>query len=114
MSLLEYILEDQRPSLTRQNAVRMASGLNEYMRANWTISTPDDCPRQFAAAFNRSDGTAVGVRPIHPLNARPAPAQLAQLQLNTGFLPRVYTSFDLLRRPFWVANQMFGLNDSGE
>ena len=114
VSLLEYILKDQRPSLTRKNAVRMASGLNEYMRASWTISAPDDCPKQFAAMFNRNNGTAVGVRPIHPLNARPAPAQLAQLQSNTGVLPRVYTSFDLLRRPFWVANQLFGLNTAGE
>ena len=114
VSLLEYILEDQRPSLTRQNAIRMASGLNEYMRANWTISAPGDCPRQFASVFKRSYGTAVGVRPIHPLNARPSPAQLTQLQSNTGVLPGVYTSFDLLRRPFWVANQMFGLNDTGE
>ena len=113
VSLLEYILEDRRPSLPRQNAVKMASGLNEYMRASWTISAPGDCPRQFAAVFRDRDGTAVGLRPIHPMTARPTPAQLGQLQSNTEVLPRVFTSFDLLRRPFWVANQMFGLTGSG-
>ena len=33
-------------------------------------------------------------------------AELEKLREETGIFPRVYTSFDLLRRPFWVANDL--------
>ena len=57
--------------------------------------------------FGSGAETSIGIQAIHPISARPLPTLLARLLEATGILPRVYTSFDLLRRPFWVANDLF-------
>ena len=107
VSVLEFLLEGRRPGLSRQHAVSMASGLEEYTRSNWAILDVKECPDQFGAVFKSRNGIPIGVQPIHPLSARPISAVLNKLREATGILPRVYTSFDLLRRPFWVANDLF-------
>ena len=106
-SVLEYLLEGRHPSLSRQHAVGMASGLEEYTRSSWAIVDDNECPEQFGAVFKAGNGVPIGIRPIHPLSTRPISAVLDRLRETTGIFPRIYTSFDLLRRPFWVANDLF-------
>ena len=106
VSVLECLLEDRRPSLGRPRAVRLASGVEEYLRSDWTIVDASRCPEQFGAVFNAGGDVLLGIRPIHPLSARPSPGVLEKLSGETGIVPRIYTSFDLLRRPFWVANDL--------
>ena len=110
ISVLEYLLEGRRPSLARQYAVMLASGVEEYMRSNWAIVDANECPEQFGAVFRADNGVLLGIVPIHPLTARPTTALMEELKDETGILLRVYTSFDLLRRPFWVANDLLGLS----
>ena len=98
-----------RPSLGRQHAVRLATGVEEYLRSEWAIVDPSICPEQFGAVFGAGKDVHIGIRPIHPLSARPMPAELEKLRDETGIFPRVYTSFDLVRRPFWVANDLLRL-----
>ena len=107
VSMLEYLLEGRRPRLSKRRAVGMASGLEEFTRSNWAIVDANESSDQFGAVFRTDEGSRVGIRPIHPLSARPLGAALARLFNETGISPRIYTSFDLLRRPFWVANDMF-------
>ena len=107
VSVLEYLLEDRRPGLDRSQAVRLASGVEEYLRSDWAILDSSKCPEQFGAVFRADKGVHMGIRPIHPFSARPSPAALEKLSGETGIVPRIYTTFDLLRRPFWVANDLF-------
>ena len=99
-------MEGRRPSLGRQQAVRLASRVEEYLRSDWAIVDASECPEQFGAVFRVGKDVHIGIRPIHPLSAHPIPAELEKLREETGIFPRVYTSFDLLRRPFWVANDL--------
>ena len=84
----------------------LAIGVGEYLRANWAIADASECPEQFGAVFRASKDVRIGIQPIHTLSARPMPAELERLGEETGIIPRAYTSFDLLRRPFWVANDL--------
>ncbi len=106
VAVLEYALNDQRPRLSRQRRAGMIAGLGEYMRHRWKVVDASDHPKQFSAVFETGNGARIGILPIHPLSARPATRSLGQLHRTTGIIPRVYTSFDLLRRPFWVANDL--------
>ena len=106
ITVMDFILEDRRPSVSRQDAVRLAAGIEAYVRPSWTLVDASQCPQQYGAAFRRGDAGTIGIRPIHPFSARPTPSELTGLQDATGISPRVYTSFDLMRRPFWVANDL--------
>ena len=106
-AVLEYLLEDRRPGINGQEAVRMASGLAVYTRSNWTLMDSRECPEQFGAVFKSDNSLAIGILPVHPLSARPNSAALNRIGETNGIAPKSYTSFDLLRRPFWVANDLF-------
>ena len=106
ISVIDFLLEDRRPSVTRQEAVRLAKGVEAYVRPSWTLVDASQCPQQFGAVFSKGDAVRVGIRPIHPFSARPMPSELTGLREATGISPRIYTSFDLVRRPFWVANDL--------
>ena len=107
VSVLEYLLNGQRPHLLKRHGASMAEGLNEYVGSRWKLVDPGQSPGQFDTVFDTGQGHRVGIRPVHPLAARPTTAVLTQILRDTGILPRIYTSFDLLRRPFWVANNLF-------
>ena len=106
ISVIEYLLEGRRPSLSRENGVVLATGVGEYLRANWPIADARESPEQFGVVFRAGKDVWVGIRPIHTLSVLPMPAELVRLREETGIFPRVYTGFDLLRRPFWVANDL--------
>lgn len=112
ITVMDFILEDRRPSMSRQDAVRLASGIEAYVLPTWALVDASQCPQQFGAAFRRGDASTIGIRPIHPFSARPTPSELTGLQDATGISPRVYTSFDLMRRPFWVANDLLQFPES--
>lgn len=107
VSVLEYLLEERRPVLDRQHGTVLATRLEEYTPPNWTILETSECPDEFGAVFKTDNAALLGIQPIHPLSARPTPVVLSRLREDTRVLPRAYTSFDLLRRPFWVANDLF-------
>ena len=106
VAVIEYLLDGRRPSLRREQEVVLAIGVGEYLRANWATADASECPEQFGAVFRASKDVRIGIRPIHSLSARPTPAELERLRDETGIFSRAYTSFDLLRRPFWVANDL--------
>ena len=111
VAMLDYLLEGRRPSLYRPQAVHLASRLEAYARSHWTMAGAKRCPEQFAAVFERRDGVCIGIRPIHPIAAGPTLPELIKLKETTGISPRVYSSFDLIRRPFWVINNLLSSID---
>ena len=105
-SVLEFALNDRRPSVDRARARGMAEGVIEYIRSsNWKAA--DDCPEPFIAVFEPRKGERVGILPIHPLQAKPGAGDRRLLRESSGVVPRAYTTFDLSRRPFWVANDLY-------
>ena len=106
VAVLEYLLHGQRPLLPSRHNVGILDGLNEYVRSIWKPLKLDQSLPQFSAVFDAGEGRQVGIQPVHPLSARPGAGALAQLLQATGILPKIFTTFDLLRRPFWVANDL--------
>jgi hypothetical protein len=49
--------------------------------------------------------TRIGVVPVHSLSAMPEAGVLRPLRAG-GIDPRPFHVFDLLKRPFWVMNQL--------
>ena len=107
VAVLDYLLQDQRPDLPKMQRAGLLGGLNEYLRSGWKLMDPSQSPEPFSAVFETGGRERVGINPVHPFSARPDAGTLAQLLQATGILPKFYTSFDLLRRPFWVANSLF-------
>ena len=107
VAVLDYLLRDQQPPLIDGQATGILAGLNEYMRSIWKPMELGQSQHPFSAVFTIERGQRVGIRPVHPLSARPDESALMQLLRTTGILPKIYTTFDLLRRPFWVANDLF-------
>ena len=104
-SVLEYALNDRRPSLPQARAASAADGVSEYVRPMWREAR--ECPDPFIAVFDPPKSERVGILPIHPLSAKPSASERRVLRESTGAIPKVYTDFDLRRRPFWVANDLF-------
>ena len=100
-------MQNQRPDLPERQKAGLLGGLHEYLRSGWRLMDPGQSPDPFSGVFETDSRERVGIHPVHPLSARPDKGTLAQLLQATGILPKVYTSFDLLRRPFWVANNLF-------
>ena len=107
VAVLDYLLQNQRPDLPEGQRTGLLGGLTEYLRSGWRLMDPGQSPESFSAVFETDGRERVGIHPVHPLSARPDKGTLAQLLRDTGILPKIYTSFDLLRRPFWVANNLF-------
>ena len=102
VSVIEYLLDGRRPNLSSENGVELATGAGEYLRSNWAIADAGERPEQLGAVFLASQDVRIGIQPIHTLSARPVPAELERRREKTGIIHR----FDLLRRPFWVANDL--------
>lgn len=110
VAVLEYILQGKRPALSRQYADGATGPLNQYIQADWTVMGKSRLPDEFNTAFEihtRSGVDRLGIQTIHPLQSKPERSILMAILEKTGISPRPYSSFDLLRRPFWVANRIF-------
>ena len=106
MSVIEFVLSGDEPDISRSEATSLSSIVETYLPQDWQRADSEDTSRPFGAVFTRAGGTPLGIWPIHPLMARPTRAQLAEVSARTSVSPRTYTTFDLLRRPFWVANDL--------
>jgi len=106
MSLIDFILSGKEPCISPTEATSLSASVENYLPRGWQRAGSGSTPEPFGAIFERTDSEPVGIWPIHPLSARPSRAKLAEAAAATGVSPRVYTSFDLTRRPFWVANDL--------
>ena len=106
LSVVEFVLSGNKPDVSRSEATSLSSSIETYLPKVWKRRDSGHLPRPFGAVFDRGDSPPIGIWPIHPLSARPTGAQLAEMAAATGIASRAYTSFDLSRRPFWVANEL--------
>ncbi len=108
VSVLEFLLEGRQPVLDTNDQRVMARAVETYLDSGWTTIEDSEHLEHFGAIYQPPDGELIGVQPTHPLTARPALSFLDRLRELTGIAPKIYSSFDLLRRPFWVANDLYG------
>ena len=106
MSVIDFVLSGDEPDISRSEAISLSSSIETYLPQDWQQAGSESIPRPFGAVFERADRAPAGIWPIHPLSARPTRTQLAEMATTTGISPKIYTSFDLLRRPFWAANDL--------
>ena len=106
-SVLEYLLFGELPSLSEEESAASVAALSDYVLPGWTMVDPARLVPPLAAAFSSGEARQVGVWPIHPLASRPSVSQLNFVREQTGMVPSAYTIFDLRRRPFWVAEDLF-------
>ena len=106
MSMIDFILSGKEPCISPTEATSLSTSVEHYLPRDWQRADSGSTPQPFGATFERTDSEPVGIWPIHPLSARPSRTRLAEAAAATGVSPRVYTSFDLTHRPFWVANDL--------
>ena len=105
-ALLDFILTGRRPELSEGDKQAAVRGLDDFLSAMWTPLGPKIVNGvYFPAVYRRPEGDNVAVWPIHPLQARPNHEVIMSLLVD-GTKPCVHTTFDLLRRPFWVVNHL--------
>lgn len=106
VAVLEYLLYDELPRLSDTQTADLLGGLREYIQASWQSMDSSQFPGPFSAVFDTGGARRLGIYPIHPFTAQPSPGAQMQILQATGIVPRFYTTFDLMRRPFWVANHL--------
>ena len=106
VAVLDYLLNGQQPKIDQRDATEAASRILAYLPYTWQVVSATSHTPQFSLVFATGSGDPIGLQVVHPLAARPAEADLKALKQNTGINPRCFTKFDLLRRPFWAANEL--------
>lgn len=106
-ALLEFLLHDTLPAVTNAQADRYAANLVEFARAGWAIKPAQTAAgRYFPCVLQDAAGQQLGLWVIHPLQARPTPAETGAVLAQSGLRCAVHTTFDLDRRPFWALNNL--------
>ncbi len=106
-ALLKYLLHSQRPAQPGGDFNELAVNISEYTRAIWRVSEGETIERlTVPAIFETKSYGRIGVLPIHPLTRRPSKSYLEGIRRKTGISIRAYTTFDIERRPFWVADEL--------
>jgi hypothetical protein len=106
-SLLRFLLHGQHPTLNQEQVEQGAIALAEYAYGNWQVHPGQKIHGQtFTRMLIGADGEKVGLWVIHPLQARPTSDDRLLFLNAYGIRCAVHTTFDLLRRPFWVVNHL--------
>jgi ATP-dependent helicase YprA (DUF1998 family) len=106
-SLLAHLLGGDIPSLSPDERDRSVVSFREFARSRWDVREPQMLNgHYFPCILENSDGDRFGLWPIHPLEARPSNAERQEILSSHGVQCVVYTSFDLVKRPFWVFNDL--------
>ncbi len=105
-TVLDFLLNGVQPSLTRSEIDLAASRLQPYLPDDWTASGQSTIAGQyFPLTVHNASGEHLGILPRHALEAEPDPSLRQQL-LTSGIRVCSYTDFDMMRRPFWVINEI--------
>jgi hypothetical protein len=106
-AVLEFLLHGTMLSITKSQADRSGDHLVEFARAGWTVKPGLTIGQHyFPSVLQDSAGQQVALWVIHPLQARPTPAETGAVLAQSGLRSAVHTTFDLERRPFWVLNHL--------
>ncbi len=103
-SMLEFILNQTEPPPPADNPA-MAERIIDYLSREWKVVDSLNPHPRISLLFETKAGNRIGMMPIHPMEARPNSQQLEAIYRDTGVRMAAHTTFDIERRPFWVADQ---------
>ena len=106
-AVLEFLLHGQDPVIPVAKMPSLAASLRAFTPRWWEMSEPAQDSGPFSMVFRRNGEKPLGLIALHPLSAWPQPEDLKKILETTGIIPKVCTSFDIFRRPFWVADNIF-------
>lgn len=103
---LRFILQGVSPSLSQDQQRRAAILIEPYMSQDWELHHDVEIGAfRSPLVISNGAGNRKAMMPRATLEAMPdIPTQ--QLFLVEGFVLASFTDFDLMRRPFWVAQQL--------
>lgn len=105
-AVLDFLLNGAQPSLTQLEVDLAASRLIPYLPSGWTsLGQATVAGQYFPLTVTDARGDQIGILPRHALEAEPDLSLLQQLQAS-GIRCCSYTDFDMIRRPFWVIDQI--------
>jgi ATP-dependent helicase YprA (DUF1998 family) len=106
-ALLNYVINGEEPVLSQDQIEQSVVGLIDYARADYQIQQGQVIAGVYhPLLLGDALGRTIAIHVIHPLVSAPPDEVIEGLQIDTGFEFRVFTSFDLLTRPFWVLNRI--------
>ena len=107
--LLKFLLRGDSPTQPREDFDEFGLEVSEYTRARWRVGKGEMIGNlRVPVIFETKSHGRIGVLPIHPLTQRPSSEYLEKVRSRADVSVRPFTTFDIERRPFWVANQLLG------
>ena len=106
-AVLEFLVHGQNPVVPVAKMPSLAASIGVFTPSRWEMSEPAEDLGPFVRVFRSNGEEPLGLMVLHPFSARPQPDSLKKIYEATGVIPRVYTSFDIFRRPFWVVGNLF-------
>ncbi|WP_431213836.1 Zn-binding domain-containing protein [Puia sp. P3] len=105
--ILEYVLSGQTPSLGNAEFDLSVASLSEYARETYQVLVETEPWRSnYSITVIDNQGRRCRIQIIHPLCARPSTEEQRRLESETGIGLVTFTTFDLIKRPFWALNQL--------
>lgn len=105
LGVVNYILDGSQPQLSAADSDDAVRPLRAMLRDLVRVEEATAVNSVHVSMVIAQGATRVGVIPIHSLAAMPEAGVLRPLRA-AGIDPRPLRVFDLLRRPFWVMNQL--------
>ena len=100
--MLEFLLNGTLPGIGMIDTNDILVRIADFLPPKWRIRDPIP---ETAVTFETESQNLIGLIAIHPMQAKPTPDQMRQLRQQTGVQAAAFTTFDIERRPFWVADQ---------
>lgn len=104
-AMLEFILNQTEPPTPQVDDPTLTERITDYLSSEWKALERLPSHQRISLLFETQSGNQIGVMPIHPMEARPNSQQLETIFRDTGVRVAAFTTFDIERRPFWVADQ---------
>ena len=104
-AMLKYILNQVEPSTPNIDDLDLTEKITDYLSQEWKALDRPPQHQRISLLFETKTSKQIGIMPIHPMEARPNSQELETICRDTGIRIAAYTTFDIERRPFWVADQ---------
>lgn len=107
LDLLSYVLSSTLPEITEEEIAMSVNSFSDYARSDFEDMGAQDIAGIHADITLRDqEGNNFALMAIHPLRARLNESEIRRVRNESGFELKAYTSFDFIKRPFWVLNQL--------
>ena len=103
--MLEYLLHQAEPPFPQADDPTLNERIADYLSSEWKVLDRPPPEQRISLLFESKTGNQIGIMPIHAMEARPTSQELETIYRDTGARVAAYTTFDIERRPFWVADQ---------